>query len=476
MGIAKTVAKNSLMQVASTIVTRICSLIFIIFVTRYLGGIGFGKFSFVFALLSFFTVFIAFGMDTLVIREIAKDRSKSSAFLVNSAVLKFFLSLVSWVVIIFLIGILKKEPEINLGIIIIGLYLLPDSIISSFKAVFSAYEKMEYSMLIDMLSRIIVVGLGLLVIFFDLGLTLLFIVSLFSSILIFFFSAYIYNNKIGKIKIEIDYNLCRYLLKTGYPFALTGVFIAIYHRIDTVMLSVMKGDASVGWYSAAYGLTESFLFIPAAISLAVFPVLSRLYSESRESFNLLYRKSFKFLLLFALPVGMGITVLAERIIFLIYKSEFSNSVIALRILIWAAAFIFLNAIMSSMLYSANKQKAITLLTAILAIINIGLNYLVIPRYSYVGASWITVATEMLAFVYCYYFISKNICKIKTAKLFLKSLIAALIMGFFLYIFRGFNLFLISIVAGCLYVFILILLRVFTGEDKAFIRGILSFNN
>jgi len=105
MSTVKTVAKNSLMQVLSTIVTKILSLIFIIFVARYLGDIGFGKYSFVFAFLSFFTVFTAFGMNTLVIREVAKDKSKSNAFLVNSAVLKSFLSLVSWSVIIFLIAI-----------------------------------------------------------------------------------------------------------------------------------------------------------------------------------------------------------------------------------------------------------------------------------------------------------------------------------------------------------------------------------
>jgi len=476
MSTVKTVAKNSLMQVSSTIVTKTLSLIFIIFVARYLGDIGFGKYSFVFAFLSFFTVFTTFGMNSLIIREVAKDKSKSSAFLVNSAVLKSFLSLASWSVIIILIAILKKGPEINLGIIIIGLSLLPNSIVSSFKAVFSAYEKMEYNTLIDILFRTIIVGLGLSIIFYNLGLIPLFSVSLFTSILIFFVSIYIYNNKIGKIKIEIDYNICRYLLKTSYAFALTGVFVAIYHRIDTVMLSIMKGDATVGWYSAAYGLTESFLFIPAAISLAVFPVLSRLYAESRESFNLVYRNSFKLLLLFALPVGMGVTILAERIIPLIYKPEFNNSIIALRVLIWAAAFIFLNTIMSSMLYSANKQKVVAMITAGLVILNIGLNYLFIPRYSYVGASWTTVVTEMLAFIYCYHFISKNICKIKIANLFFKSLIATLIMGFFLYRFKGLNLFLISILAGCLYTFILILLRAFTREDKAFIRGLLAFNN
>lgn len=475
MRTVKRVAKNSLMIMLSATVTKILSLIFIIFATRYLGDIGFGKYSFVFALLSFFTVFIAFGMDTLVIREVAKDKSKSNAFLINSAALKSFLSLISWLVIIFLIAVLKKEPKINLGIIIIGFSLLPNSIVGSFEAIFSAYEKMEYNTLIEIFFRVVIVGLGLLVIFLDYGLITIFLVSLVASILAFLFCTYIYTNKIGKIKIEINYNLCKNLLKMSYAFALTGVFVAIYHRIDTVMLSIMKGDAPVGWYGAAYGLTESFLFIPAAICSAVFPVLSKLYGESKKSFNLAYKRSFKFLLLLAVPVGVGITVLADKIIPLVYKPEFDNSIIALRILIWAVAFIFLNAIMTSTLYVANKQKVVAKMTLVLVILNIGLNYFFIPRYSYVGASWTTVITEMVAFVFCYYVISKSICKIKSVKPFFKSLLASLIMGFFLCYFKGLNLFMIIVLGGLLYIFILILLRAFTTEDKAFIKELLSFN-
>ena len=183
----------------------------------------------------------------------------------------------------------------------------------------------------------------------------------------------------------------------------------------------------------------------------------------------------KVLLLLALPIGAGITVLADRIIPLVYKPEFNNSIIALRILIWAVAFIFLNTIMASTLYSANKQKVVAKLTLVLVLLNIALNYFFIPKYGHAGASWTTVITEMASFIFCYYFVSRNICKIESINLFFKSLLATLIMGFFLYRLKGLNLFMIIVLGGLLYIFILILLRVFTREDKIFIRELLSFN-
>ena len=468
----KTVAKNSYMIVISTIVTKGLSLIFIIFVARYLGDIGFGKYSFIFALMSFLTMLIAFGMDGLTIRDIAKDKSQTNVFLTNVNILKIVFTVVAWTILIFLMGILKKEPQINLGIIIIGLCLFPDSLIKSFKAIFSAHEKMEYNTLIEIVFRVIVVSLGLLVIFLNFGFIAILLVSLIASLVTFLYSTYIYIYKIGKIKIEIDTKLCKYLIKTSYMFALIGIFGAIYNRIDTIMLSIMKGDAPVGWYSAAYGLTGSLLFIPMSVCMAVFPVFSRLYKESKESFKIAYEKSFKFLFLLALPIGVGVSILSDRIIYLIYKPEFGNSIIALRILVWATVFIFLSSVMGYVLYSVNAQKVAAITTGSMALVNIVLNYIFIPRFSYIAASWTTVITAIIGFLVYYYYLSRKIYRIGIISLSLKPIVAVLVMGLFLYVFRDLNVF-ILIIGGCiLYILCLMLLKTFTLEDKKLVRQLL----
>jgi len=469
MSTVRTSAKNTLMIATSSIANKLLSFVFLIYVVRYLGSIGFGKYSFVFAFITFFTVFSAFGMDGLTIREVAKDKSRANSFLINTSVSKLLIILLSWVIIIYLLIILNKDIKTNLGVLIISLCLLPDSIVRSFKAIFSGYEKMEYNTLIEILFRVIVVGLGLGVIFFDYGLVPIFLVSLIASILTFIFATYIYTVKIGKIKLKIDFHMCKHLLQTSFPFFLAGVFVSIYNRIDTVMLSVMKGDAPVGWYNAAHGLTDSLLFIPAAIYGAIFPVFSRMYKDSRESFNTAYEKSFKFLLLLALPIAVGTTILADKIIILIFKLEFSNSIIALRILVWTIAIAFLNIVMASALYSANRQKIITGITFFMAFLNIVLNYLVIPKYSYVGASWTTVVTQFVGVICCYYFVTKYIYKINLSNIFPKPILAVLLMGLFVYQFRNLNLFIIILAGALLYFLTLILLKTFTADDKTLIK-------
>jgi O-antigen/teichoic acid export membrane protein len=91
------------------------------------------------------------------------------------------------------------------------------------------------------------------------------------------------------------------------------------------MLSLMKGDAAVGLYSAAYQLINALGFIPVAFTAALLPVLSRLHITGQDSLRFAYQKSFKYLLLVALPIAVATTLVADRIILGIYSSGFSEA-------------------------------------------------------------------------------------------------------------------------------------------------------
>ena len=74
--------------------------------------------------------------------------------------------------------------------------------------------------------------------------------------------------------------------------------------MDTVMLSLMKGDVVVGWYNAAYGLVESLIFVSSVIAMVLLPVFSRLFGDSAESYQFAYQKSFRFLFFCPSPLRL----------------------------------------------------------------------------------------------------------------------------------------------------------------------------
>lgn len=148
----------------------------------------------------------------------------------------------------------------------------------------------------------------------------------------------------------------------------------------------MKGPDKVGLYSVAVRLAESFNIIPIALMVSVLPLMSQYYKLSKNDFERIYQLSFKYLLIFIIPVASYISIYSDNIVSLFYGKGFLLSGSALRILIWAEVFVFLGVVNNSILIAANKQKIDSIFTGTSAFVNIVLNLVLIPKYGIVGAA------------------------------------------------------------------------------------------
>ncbi len=243
----------------------------------------------------------------------------------------------------------------------------------------------------------------------------------------------------------------------------------IAYRMDMVMLSLMKGDAAVGFYSAAYKLIDALSFIPMAFSTALFPVLSQLHISAQDSLKLAYQKSFKYLLLVGLPIAVATTFVADRIIVGIYSAGFSEATSVLRILIWGIPFSFLNWLLWTMLVATNRQGLLTRVTLISMVLNVVGNLLLIPKYSYTGASIATVATIALACTLYLYSVSRLVCRVEFRRLISKPAIACGVMAGAAIILQRLNLFVMLPAAAVIYLGILYITKYISSEDIALLR-------
>ena len=80
MNTVQTIAKNTGVLFAANIITNILSLILVIYIARYLGDVIYGKYSFALIFTGMFGVLTNLGLDPLIIREVAKDKSKASKY------------------------------------------------------------------------------------------------------------------------------------------------------------------------------------------------------------------------------------------------------------------------------------------------------------------------------------------------------------------------------------------------------------
>lgn len=472
MNTVQTIAKNTASLFAAQFVVAILGLVLSIFIARSLGDVIFGKYSFALAFTAIFAVFSDLGYNTLLIREVARDKSQAGKYLNNILCIRALLSLIIFALIVITINVMGYPADTKNVIYLFGIYTLVISLSAVFKVTFRAFEKMEYEAGITIFANIIRVSLGLLILFLGYGLIELALVFIFSGIFDIVISFLICERRFVKPKIELDLGFLKSTIKIVLPLTITALSVLMYTKIDIVMLSAMKGDAVVGWYSAANILVLVFTPIPQLFMNSLFPLMSIYSVSSRDSSKIISEKSFKYLFLLALPLALGITLLADKIILLFYGQQFSNSIIALQILAWNIILFFLWFNGAFILVVANKQNLWAVATVSTALVNIIANLLLIPPLSHVGAAIATIISGSLCVILVFYFVFvETDFSIKYLDL-IKALAASLVMGIFVYQFKELNLISVIILAAVLYFFVLYLIRAFSDEDMRLFKQII----
>jgi len=457
------VARNTGIIIVGDIIFKLISLVVTIYLARYLGTAGFGKYNFVFAYLAFFNILTDLGLQTILVREMSRNPSITPKLIGNAYIIRLILTAIAFISSIVVISLMSYPADTTTYIYIASLTLLFVSFSDFYRTIFEANLRMEY----NISAKLIFKGLSAFLIFLIIltkGTLLHIISALVLSEMVKMIFNYIFSRKFVKPHFEFDLKLWKYLFKEALPIAIYSVVWIIHFRTDVVMLSMMQGDASVGIYSAAYKLGEPITLVTSALSISLFPLMSQFFKNSKEKLIKICEFSIRYILITMLPITIGVTFLADRIIFLIYGSEFKYSAGVLQILIWAFILTSINSVLLNLLISINQQKLNTISITICAITNVILNFFLIPVLSYNGAALATVVTKVILFLASFFFVSRHLEMIPLHKILVKPAIGALVVGAFVYYFTDVNMFLLVPLLGVVYLAALFALKTFTKED------------
>ncbi len=455
--------------------TKVLPALLFIYVARKLGGEDFGKLSFAFSFTGMCILIADFGLNRLLVRNVSRQKELTEEYVANIYVLKIVLSFMCVIVMGLFVVLAGYTGEIITLVMVFGGAMFFRSLLEVSCAVFNAHEQMDKEAVLKGINHILLFISGALVLALGFGLLELssvFLIVYLSSSIIGCFMVYK-----GIVNIRPCFNLrfWYFILKESIPIALTVTFGVIYVKIDIVMLSLIKGDnLEIGWYSAAVRIIELMHVIPAVVASAIFPIFSILHKDSMDSLGKVYKTSFKYLLVIALPIVVGILLLSDRIIDLVYGEEYVKAIPALRILVCSLIFIFVNYILLNILVAADKQKINAIVTGICLFVNISLNMCLIPNYGYLGAGYATVITEIALFAMCWYYATKYICKVNIVAVLSRPLISVTIMGVFIVLTTAkLNLAFVIILSALTYFTFLLMFRFFTKDDKLILLHLLG---
>ena len=472
MSTVKRIFKNTGIFFVAQIVNYILAFFYTIYITRYLGPESFGILSFGISFTTIMGVTADLGLSMLAVREIARDKSISSNYTGNLVVIKLVLSSIT-IGLIVLFTSLGNYPSQTVQVVyILALWMVFTSFTQLFYSVFQAHEKMEYQSIGTILYGILLFFGVFYGISNNFSIQWFAITYLLVSGVILAYTFFIYLFKFPWPRLQVDLDFWKSKLILALPLSIASIFSTIAFRVDTVLLSLFQSYAAIGWYTASYNIMQVLLFIPNIYSAVMLPVLSRFHVSSQESFRLIYVKSIKYMIILGLPIAAGITILSNDIILLLYHSSFSQSVVALQILIWTIPFMLLTTSFGIILIAMNKQVLAIRLTFIYMIFNIGANMVLIPHFSYLGAAVVTVLTELVNFIMLFHYLSRFICRVPLLKLVWKPAIATGIMSLFL-VSVHLNIFIMVLLGTIIYLALLFLFKTFSENEIGMVQKLVE---
>lgn len=468
MGMVEVILKNTLVLFAAQIISLAMVLIFTIYMARYLGVVSFGLLSFALAISSAFAIFGDFGLSTLTTREVARNKPMAGKYLGNVIILKLFMVLITLGLVVITVNLSGYPDQTAKVIYLIALSIIFTTFTQTFNSIFQAFEKMEYQSIGSVLSSVLMLAGALLVVWLGMGIVEFALTYFAANAIVMAYSLLVCSWKITLPRLDVDIKFWKSMLTAAFPFGLSLMASMLHSNMDSILLSAMKGYEAVGLYNAAFRLVAVLVIIPGMINVAIFPAMSRLHFSSKASLGQVAEKYFKIMLAISLPISVGTIFLSDKIVRLIFGESYVESAFVLRILVLATVFTYMGAAYIRLCESSDRQMLIAKLSVAGLAVNLGLNLLLIPTYSYIGSSiarFVSEAFLVTIVLYAVYKIGYGPSSRALLNSVLKVSLACLAMGTFLAFFSGLSLVISVIMASALYIFILFIIG---GIDREYI--------
>ncbi|MFZ4857333.1 MAG: flippase [Desulfuromonadaceae bacterium] len=373
-----------------------------VWITRYLGPEQFGALSYATAFVFVFSSISLLGLDWIVVRNIVREPLRRDEILGSAFALKLVGGAITYGLTV--AGIILLRPADQLSSMLVAIIAL-GMIFQSFGTIGFYYQSQVQSkcaVYAKITAFLIITAVKVSLILLHAPLAAFAWAGLGEIALgsIGLIAAY----RISGLSLaawRATRTMAKELLRDSWPLLLTDIVMLSYMRIDQVMLGEMAGTTEVGVYAVAVLLAEVWTFIPMAVTSSVFPGVVEARGLSPELFNERLQQYFNLMAFLGYVVAIPVTLIAGWVVTFLYGTAYSSAGPMLIGLIWAGLFINLTIARSSFLMTMNWTRLHFITDLMGLLVNVTLNFLLIPRFGGVGA--------VIASLIAYWFVAHGSC-------------------------------------------------------------------
>jgi O-antigen/teichoic acid export membrane protein len=458
------VSKNTGALLAGTMLRMVFAFAFVVFAARFLGVEGYGKFALTQHLFELSLSLSATGLGILVTREVARDRNWLDRHLAPAAVFALLLGVSAAGLLVIGATFAGYAPDTQRAICVAAIAVIPAALCALLEAIFVAFEKAELVAVGTALEGLVRIALCFAALLLGYELVSLFVILIVTRVAQLALYSLFLACRLPRIQWRFQTGELWSLSRTWLVFAGETWVATLYLSLDVVLLSLFWGEFAVGLYDAAWKLIRLGAVVANSFTTAVFPYISRLYVDARDTFHQLSQQSVKYILVMVVPAALCISVFAEPLVLFLFDGRYAESAPVLRVIAWMLIPQFLNPFLSRVLYARGQQGRSLAVSIVGLVVFVAVAFVLIPKFGAIGTAWTAVLSSYAALV-CYLTFSTTGTHRRSIMMILLRQAAA-ILGLCLALFVVQHTQLVLALAACavLYAGMLLGLRIVTLSD------------
>ncbi len=387
------VVKNATWIIVSKIVQSLLGLIVNMFTSRYLGPSGYGLISYAASVVAFVVPIMRLGLDSILVQEVVNDSENEGKIVGTSIGMSFFSSFFTVGGVILFVSVANAgEKETIIVCALYSLLLIAQSI-ELIHYWFQAKLKSQYTSIVSLVAYVLFSGYKIFLLITGKNIYW-FAIAQSIDYFIVGISLLIIYQKVGNQPLRFSWKLVKRLFKKSKYYIVSSMMVTIFAQTDRIMLKIMLGDAATGYYSAAVACAGMTSFVFGAIIDSMRPIIFEGKQTSQEKFEMGVSRLYSIIIYTSLLQSVLFTIFAPLIINILYGKQYLASISALQIIVWYTTFSYLGAVRNIWILAEGKQNKLWILNLSGALLNVLLNWLLIPVWGVNGAAIASLITQI----------------------------------------------------------------------------------
>ena len=361
-------------------------------VTKYLGPEQFGLLSYAKSIAGFLLIVSSLGFESLLHREFLDDQERGKV-MGTAFVLRIGTALAS---VLFTVVALLLTGTDALTLHLIVIFSSVAVFESSFvvRSYFQSIVKSRLTAIAALVQTLVLAVFKLLFIYLGFSVIYFAGITLFASVVYAVMLLRNYLTNFGDLsRWHFDRAYAKSLLRDTWPLMIGAIVTFVYMKTDMIIIKLLMDNEAVGQYAVIVRMTELWYYVPMLICNSIFPALFRAKKVGEQLFIQRIRYLHHFLFAVAVLLGIGTWFVGEDLVVWLFGSEYREAAQLLPLYIWTCVFIFLGIAGSQWIIVENLQRLRLVFNVGGAVLNVGLNFLLIPDYGIAGAIYATLIAQ-----------------------------------------------------------------------------------